>query len=84
MIKVLLSGCFGRMGKTIVEASLESDKIEIISGVDILDGESRFPVYKSIDECIEVPDVIIDFSHHTSLPAIMKYAVKNKIGRAHV
>lgn len=79
MIKVLLSGCFGRMGKTIVEASLESDKIEIISGVDILDGESRFPVYKSIDECIEAPDVIIDFSHHTSLPAIMKYAVKNNI-----
>ena len=48
MIKVLLSGCFGRMGRAITEAARESDKIEIIAGVDIATGESSFPVYKNI------------------------------------
>ncbi len=79
MTKILLSGCFGRMGGAVISAARENNRIEIISGVDISSGESSFPVYKSIFENIEKPDVIIDFSHHTSLPAIMEYAVKNNI-----
>lgn len=79
MTRILLSGCFGRMGNAVVSAALENDKTEIISGVDITSKESPFPVYKSIGESVEIPDVIIDFSHHTSLPAIMEYAVKNGV-----
>ena len=79
MTKILLSGCFGRMGCAIIESARQNDRIQIISGVDIADGESSFPVHKSIFESVERPDVIIDFSHHTSLPAIMKYASENGI-----
>ncbi len=79
MTKILLSGCFGRMGGAIIDSARENNRIEIISGVDIADGESSFPVYKSIFDNVERPDVIVDFSHHTSLPAIMEYAAKNGI-----
>ncbi len=79
MTKVLLCGCFGRMGNAIISAARDGGKIEIIAGVDIASGESTFPVYRSIFDNAERPDVIIDFSHHTSLPAIMKYAVENNI-----
>ena len=79
MIKILLSGCFGRMGSAVISAACENGKIEIISGVDITEGESSFPVYKSIFDNAEVPDVIIDFSHHSALPGILNYAVKNNV-----
>ena len=79
MIKVLLSGCFGRMGRAITEAARESDKIEIIAGVDIATGESSFPVYKNIFDNVEKPDVIIDFSHHTAILPVLKYALLNNV-----
>ena len=79
MIKVLLSGCFGRMGRAITEAARESDKIEIIAGVDIATGESSFPVYKDIFDNVEKPDVIIDFSHHTAILPVLKYALLNNL-----
>lgn len=68
------------MGRAIVESCLCSDgKFTVISGSDITSGESKFPVYSDIRNTVEVPDVIIDFSHHTALPAILEYAVKNNI-----
>ena len=80
MIKILLSGAHGRMGKAVLAATKStSGRLEVISGVDIADGNSTFPVYHDINLTVEKPDVIIDFSHHTSLPSIMEYAVKHNI-----
>ncbi len=80
MIKILLSGCFGRMGKAVIDAASESDgRFTVISGTDITVGESSFPVYNDIHLVNEKPDVIIDFSHHTALPAIMDYALNNNV-----
>lgn len=79
MTRILLSGCFGRMGSAVISAACENNRIEIISGVDIASGESSFPVYKSIHDNVEKPDVIIDFSHHSALPEILNYAVRKNI-----
>ena len=80
MIKILLSGAHGRMGKAVLAATEStSGRLEVISGVDIADGNSTFPVYHDINLTVEKPDVIIDFSHHTSLPSIMEYAVKHNV-----
>ncbi len=78
MIRILLSGCFGRMGHAVLDATKGTD-LCVISGVDINAGQSNFPVYSNISEAAETPDVIIDFSHHTALPDIMEYAVKNNV-----
>lgn len=80
MIKILLSGAHGRMGKAVVAAADETNgKMSVIAGVDIAERPSAFPVYTNIDLVEEKPDVIIDFSHHSSLPSIMEYAVKHNI-----
>lgn len=79
MIKVLLSGCFGRMGRAVTEAARGSDKVEIIAGVDITSGESTFPVYSNFSDSIETPDVVIDFSHHTAILPVLKYALSKDI-----
>ena len=78
MTRILLSGCFGRMGRAVLDAT-NGTEMTVISGTDINVGQSSFPVYTSISDASEIPDVIIDFSHHTALPAIMEYAVKNNV-----
>lgn len=78
MIKIHLSGCLGRMGKAVFDAT-QGTELTVISGTDINVGQSSFPVYTNIADIAEVPDVIIDFSHHTALPSIMEYAVKNGV-----
>ena len=66
------------MGRAVLEATRDTD-MTVISGVDINAGQSNFPVYSSISDAAEIPDVIIDFSHHTALPAIMEYAVAHNV-----
>ncbi len=78
MIKVHLSGCFGRMGRAVL-ASCEGSNLTVISGTDINPGQSNFPVYTQMSELCEVPDVIIDFSHHNAISGILEYAKKNNV-----
>lgn len=78
MVKILLSGCFGHMGKVITQCVSERDDCRIVAGIDINNEESAsFPVYKSPDEFKGKADVIIDFSHPNALSGLLDYAVKN-------
>ena len=82
MKKIILCGCGGRMGKAIIEAVNLSDDCKIVAGVDInassLDSSCPFPVYESVDAFVGKADVIIDFSHHSALPSLVKYATATK------
>ncbi len=64
------------MGEAIKKLSAESTEVKIVAGVDInTPAASDFPVYQSITEFSGKADVIVDFSHHTALPALLDYAV---------
>lgn len=81
MIKVLLNGINGRMGKTIENVSLQYDNLEIICGVDnTVTKDSKIPVYQNINDVKETVDIIIDFSHPNSLDELLNYALNNKVG----
>ncbi len=76
MNSILLSGCNGKMGKSIVNCVEQRDDCKIIAGVDILDVINYFfDVYKSIDDFKGKVDVIIDFSHPSSLEKLLNYAI---------
>lgn len=78
MVKIILNGCFGRMGKVITEIVSENNECEIVAGVDAFSqGTSLFPVYKSIFDVKEKADVIIDFSNPSALDGLLSYALKN-------
>ena len=86
MTRILLSGCLGRMGRAVREAAEASDgRFTVISGIDPFASEGTvlpFPVYISVDEIpknAERPDVIVDFSHHSALPALLSYATESGI-----
>lgn len=70
------------MGQAIVRATEGSDKYRILAGVDInadsVAPACSFPVYQTISEFPDKADVIIDFSHHSSLPSLLEYATATK------
>lgn len=85
MINILFCGIYGRMGKATYDLTVSDDdmrsKYRICAGVDVSGdiGSYPFPVYKSVEECADKPDVIIDFSHHSALASILGYAKKNSV-----
>ncbi len=79
MINVLISGALGRMGKKVYEASLLSDNVKAVCGVDIKEDKSNpdYPVYSSFKAVNEKVDVVIDFSASATLGAILEYCTAN-------
>lgn len=64
MIKVIMNGAMGRMGKEIVKSIEQSDDVKIAALVDI-NGDGK-DVLRAIDDFTGDADVIIDF-HITRL-----------------
>ena len=80
MINIVLYGCGGNMGRTIRELVKERDDCQIVAGVDINVCENTgFPVYHEIASVSETADVVIDFSHPSSLSPILGYCEEKNI-----
>ena len=79
MIKVLLSGCCGKMGNAVISLAKECEDIEIIAGVDKVKGDLSFPVFTDFSLVAVKPDVIVDFSNAAALDSILDYALKNSL-----
>ena len=80
MLEVLVNGCNGKMGQVVCDLVEKDENLLLKCGFDIKNtGEFTFPVYTNINEIIEKPDVIIDFSVPISTLNILKYAKKYKV-----
>ena len=79
-IRVMVSGCCGHMGRTIVGMVSADPAAEIVAGVDVItDPTYNFPVFTSpIDFTGEI-DVIIDFSSPMALETLLQFATARKI-----
>ena len=79
MIRIILSGCNGRMGHAVAAIAEQYDSV-IAAGVDrVIQPSASFPIYQNIAEYTGDADVIIDFSHVSALPSILNYAVEKQI-----
>ena len=81
MIKVLISGALGRMGKKLYDSFALSDKATAVCGVDLKEDIScpDYPVYASFADVKEKVDVVVDFSSPLNLNNVLDFCVKNKI-----
>ena len=62
MLKILLSGCNGAMGKVITNCVAERDDCEIVAGLDVNTTDNGlYPIFGSADDIDVKADVIIDF-----------------------
>lgn len=79
MIKILLSGCGGRMGKAVNSYCRQSDEFSVVAGVDPAMPKTDYPVFPSFDKVDASADVIVDFSFHSGIHELLKYALDHKI-----
>lgn len=63
MVKAIMHGCNGHMGRVITDIIKNTEGIELVAGVDkYTKVPNDYPVFESIDACDVEADVIIDFS----------------------
>ena len=79
MIKVIMHGCCGKMGKVVCQLVNDDPDCELVAGIDPFCENADFPVFKSVFDCDVDADVIIDFSTASAVPALLEYAEKKQI-----
>lgn len=79
MLKVILNGCNGAMGRAVTKVVSESLDVEIVAGIDknIEMHQNSYEVFNNIFDYKAKADVIIDFSHPSCLDDILSYGKKN-------
>ena len=82
MLKVVISGCNGAMGRALTEVISSIEDVSIVAGIDkkINAYENEYPVYPSPLLLKEKCDVIIDFSNPSNLNELLEYGVINNVG----
>ncbi len=74
MVKVILSGCNGKMGQVVTAMCQANPDMEIVAGVDICTvQQSDYPVYASPAAFDGAADCIIDFSNPAALTSLLDY-----------
>lgn len=80
MVRAILHGCNGKMGRVITEIVSKEPEMEIVAGVDAYTGvPNDYPVYETIEACGEEADVIIDFSNAGAVDALLAYAGEKRM-----
>lgn len=79
MLRIILNGCFGQMGKVVQQAINDLPDTTLIAGIDRQKQTADFPVYPNLAAVKEAGDVIIDFSHENSLTALLTQLTNKKI-----
>ncbi|MCR5323445.1 MAG: 4-hydroxy-tetrahydrodipicolinate reductase [Lachnospiraceae bacterium] len=79
MTRIILSGCNGKMGHTVRNIIDETEGIEVVAGIDISEGDAKFPVFMNAVDCNIEADAIIDFSAPAAIEGILELAVKKNV-----
>ena len=80
MIRLIISGCNGYMGRVVTDiASVDMD-VEVVAGFDLVDnGDKAFPVFSRPADCDVKADVLIDFSSPKALNGLLDYCIENQV-----
>ena len=80
MIKMMMHGCNGKMGRMITEIVKGDENAEIAVGVDAYtEVPNDYPVFDSIEKCDVDVDVVIDFSNAGAVDGLLDYCVAKKL-----
>lgn len=82
MIKVLVNGAFGRMGRTVVDAVNADSELELVGAVDAFEGEvDGLKVETNLDAALKKfsPDVMVDFTRPDVVFQNVMTALANRV-----
>lgn len=78
MLKIIINGYSGAMGRVLTKCVNEDSELQLVCGVSKDKLDVPFKTYLKMNEVKETADVIIDFSHHSAIYDVLEYATKNK------
>lgn len=74
MVKMIMHGCNGKMGRVITELVNADENVEIVAGVDTYMGTpNAYPVFAKVEECDVEADVVVDFSNAAAVDGLLAY-----------
>lgn len=80
MVKVILNGANGAMGKVVADLISADPDMEVVVGVDSrADMDASFPIMDSINKVNVDADVVIDFSSVEAAAALLDFIEQKKI-----
>lgn len=80
MIRVALCGCNGKMGHVLTNCINSREDMKVVAGFDLNTTKfDNYPIFKSPSECDVDVDVVVDFSHPSSLGGILDFAKQKNI-----
>lgn len=80
MVRAIMHGCNGKMGRVITGLISEDEGIRIVAGVDAYTAVlNEYPVFDSIEKCDVEADVVIDFSNASAVDGLLSYCRARKL-----
>ena len=80
MLKIIVSGCNGHMGRVVAGLCAADPQVEVVAGFDVLGPADReFPVCSAPDQFQGEADAVIDFSSPAALDGLLKFARERKV-----
>lgn len=80
MVKIILHGCNGKMGRMITEIVKSDAEAAIVAGIDTYtETMNEYPVFEDIKMCDVKADVVIDFSNAKAADALLDYCEEKKL-----
>ena len=77
MVRIIMHGCNGKMGRVITGMCADDDSAKIVAGIDVADtGDLPYPVFTDIEKCDTQADVVIDFSSAKAADRLLDYCVR--------
>ena len=74
MVRIIMSGCNGYMGRVVTEIVAADEDAEIVAGFDLQDKQDKeYPVFTNPADCDVEADVLIDFSSPKALDGLLAY-----------
>ena len=74
MLKIIISGCNGHMGRVVAELCEADPALESTAGFDVLGAADReFPVFTSPAQFTGEADAVIDFSSPAALDGLLRH-----------
>lgn len=78
MIKIVLNGCSGKMGKMITECTSQFKNLEIVAGIDKFQSDAPYPIFKTAQDLNLDYDVLLDFSRADALHNLLNLTEKTQ------
>lgn len=80
MVKVIMHGCNGAMGRVITDLAKETEGVEIVAGIDLnTEIKQDYPVFSTLEACDVSADVIIDFASAKAVDHLLDHCGKTQM-----